>query len=269
MSTSATTYNIDDKLDELRINGYVVFERFIAVDKVDRIRDAFLPILENVAEREGDSRSTTDRGDVRTGCGRANHVRRYAVHVPWIPPFSDPDIYEHSVLLEMLERYWSTDVFHLTCYHSNTPYPGSTFQHWHRDGGVASLVPHVGLETCPHFGVKFPLVDTCEENGSFEVIPGTQYLANPDMESRYDEILTKGDYPSRRLDLQKGDLWIQDPRTLHRGTPNVAAGPRPELVICYSLPWISNTRQMEIERKEYDQLSERGKNMLTRARVVG
>ena len=32
------------------------------------------------------------------------------------------------------------------------------------------------------------------------------------MEGRYDEILTRGDYPSRRLNLMKGDLWIQDPR---------------------------------------------------------
>ena len=265
---TSRTYNLDDKLDELRINGYVVFEQLIDHGTIDRIREAFMPLLENVVEREEISPSDKEHGDILIGCGRRNHVRRYSCHVPWIEPFTDPEIYEHPVVMETFERYWGTDDFHLTCYHSNTPYPGSSFQHWHRDGGVHKLVPHVGLETCPHFGIKFPLVDTSEENGSFEVLPGTQYLANPDLEGRYDEILTKGDYPSRRLDLNKGDLWIQDPRALHRGTPNRATAPRPELVICYSLPWINNTRPMQIARHDYERLSERGKKMMTRAAIT-
>ena len=45
------------------------------------------------------------------------------------------------------------------------------------------MVPHVGLEVCPHFGIKFPLVDTYEENGSFEILPATQYLADPELEN--------------------------------------------------------------------------------------
>ena len=266
MFQSSPSYDLDDKLDELRINGYVVFEQFIEHSKIDRIRAAFMPLLEHVVEREEASPSDKEHGEVLNGCGRRNHVRRYTCQVPWIEPFADPDIYEHPMLLEWLERYWETDDFHLTCYHSNTPYPGSTFQHWHRDGGVHKLVPHVGLETCPHFGVKFPLVDTTEENGSFEVLPGTQYLARPDMEGRYDEILTKGAYPTRRLNLRKGDMWIQDPRALHRGTPNGATEPRPELVLCYSLPWISNTRQMDVADADWERLSDRGERMLSRSR---
>ena len=33
--------------------------------------------------------------------------------------------------------------------------------------------------------------------------------------------------------VTRGTLWVQDPRALHRGTPNRSHGPRPELVICY------------------------------------
>ena len=264
----ATADDLDDKLDELRINGYVVFEQFIAHEKIDRIRDAFMPLLEHIVAREEASPSDAEHGDVLTGCGRRNHVRRYTCHVPWIEPFADPDIYENPILLETLERYRETDDFHLTCYHSNTPYSGSTYQHWHRDGGVHKMVPHVGVETCPLFGIKFPLVDTDEKNGSFEVLPGTQYLARPDMEGRYDEILTKGEYPGRRLNLKKGDLWIQDPRTLHRGTPNQADEPRPELVLCYALPWFRPNRNIEIAAAEFECLSARGKQMFSKAQVV-
>ena len=197
MFQSSPSYDLDDKLDELRINGYVVFEQFIDQSKIDRIRAAFMPLLEHVVEREEASPSDKEHGEVLNGCGRRNHVRRY---------------------------------------------------------------------TCPHFGVKFPLEATTEENGSFEVLPGTQYLARPDMEGRYDEILTKGAYPTRRLNLRKGDMWIQDPRALHRGTPNGATEPRPELVLCYSLPWISNTRQMEVADADWERLSDRGERMLSRSR---
>ena len=132
------------------------------------------------------------------------------------------------------------------------------------------LAPHVGLEVCPHFGIKFPLVDTYEENGSFEILPATQYLADPELENCYDEVLTKGDFPTaRRLNLKKGTLWIQDPRTLHRGTPNRADHVRPELVICYSLPWFAMRKPIEMTQTEYDKLSERGREMFSRCEVIG
>ena len=86
----------------------------------------------------------------------------------------------------------------------------------------------------------------------------------------YDEVLTKGDFPTaRRLNLKKGTLWIQDPRTLHRGTPNRADHVRPELVICYSLPWFAMRKPIEMTQTEYDKLSERGREMLSRCEVIG
>ena len=256
-------------MDELKINGYAVLEDLIPVDKIEQMHAAFMPLLEYVRERESKSPSSEEHGDLRTGHGRMQLPHRYTLNVPWMPPFSDPEVYENPVLLEFLERYWGTDDFHITCYHSNNPYPGTEFQHWHRDGGISRLTPHVGLETCPHFGIKFPLVDTSEENGSIEVLPSTQYLADPALEQRYDEVLLKGNFPSsHRLNMKKGTTWIQDPRTLHRGTPNRADHPRPELVICYSLPWFAMKRQIEMSQAQFDALSERGKKLLSRKKIV-
>ena len=128
--------------------------------------------------------------------------------------------------------------------------------------------PHVGLEVCPHFGIKIPLVDTVENNGSFEIIPGTQYLADPEMEDRYHEIIEGGDFCTRRLNMNKGALWIQDPRPIHRGTPNNSDLPRPELVIAYSLPWFTPAQYVEMTRQDFDRLSERGRRMLRQCRFI-
>ena len=266
MTTAPGDFDLDLKVAELKISGFTAFEGLVAPEKIDRVREAFMPRLDRLKARESHEIHPKERGEVRTGKGRQQFVNRYTMHVPWEPPFSDPEIYENPVVLAFLERYWGTDDFHVTCYHSNNPYPGSEYQPWHRD--IHLVTPHVGLPICPHFGVKFPLVDTSEENGSFEVMPGTQYLADPDMEKTYDDVLLRGDFPpAHRLNLKKGTFWVQDPRTLHRGTPNRSDHARGELVICYSLPWF-RTSTIEMAKAEYEKLSDRGRAMLSRSSIV-
>ncbi len=46
MQNTQPKYDLDLKLAELKINGYVMFEDFIPGEKVDRIREAFMPLLE-------------------------------------------------------------------------------------------------------------------------------------------------------------------------------------------------------------------------------
>jgi len=112
-------------------------------------------------------------------------------------------------------------------------------------------------------------VDTSEENGSIEVLPSTQYIANPDLEGRYDEVLTQGDFPSaRRLNMKKGTMWIQDVRTLHRGTPNTSNGPRPEIVVCYGLSWLSIGHAVQVPPETYEQFSERARRLFEFCQVV-
>ena len=173
------SYDLDLKLAEMKINGYVIFEELFPVETIDRIRAAFMPVMEQVREktrgldpdlpRPERQVFIHGRSDERLVLqGQIQNLNRYTVYVPWEQPFADPAMYEHPVVLEFLERYWETTEYHVTCYHSNVPYPGSDYQGWHRD--IPLLVPHVGLSTCPHLGFKIPLVDTSEENGSFEVM---------------------------------------------------------------------------------------------------
>jgi hypothetical protein len=208
-----------------------------------------------------------------SGRGRADWPVRRS---PRTPPCSRcwrrlacPEIAENPTLLALLEAYWETDDFLVTCLHSNTPYPGSTHQNWHRD--IKLMAPHVAMERVPHFGVKFPLVDTTVENGSFEVLPSTQFLADPHLEGDYNDIVESGTYPHRtRINMKRGTLWVQDPRALHRGTPNRSDAPRPELVICYSLRWAAPlmTRPLWVGEREFEQLSERGRKLFERATIL-
>ena len=125
----------------------------------------------------------------------------------------------------------------------------------------------MGLNTCPILGVKFPLVETSKLNGSIEVLPSTQYISDPDLEGRYNEVLTRGNFSSaHRLNMKKGTVWIQDPRTLHRGTPNTSTEARPGIVVCYGLSWIGITQLVQVLPETYEGLSKRGKNCSNSAR---
>ena len=65
---------------------------------------------------------------------------------------------------------------------------------------------------------------------------------------------------------------MQDTRALHRGTPNRSDGPRPELVICYSLRWaaplLTGRRPIWIGAHEREQLSERGRKLFGQAKIL-
>jgi ectoine hydroxylase-related dioxygenase (phytanoyl-CoA dioxygenase family) len=212
-------------LDELYINGFAVMEDAIPIPTIERIHAEFLPMLEHVRHREHEL-GRDESGDIRVGCGHLQHPNRYTLHWPWEGGLACREIAENPTLLALLEAYWETDDFLVSCLHSNTPYPGSTHQNWHRD--IKLMAPHVAMTKVPHLGVKFPLVDTSVENGSFEVLPSTQFLSDPHLEGDYNDIVESGSYPHRtRVNMKRGTLWVQDPRALHRGTPNRSDGPMP------------------------------------------
>ena len=268
---SATTYDLDLKLTEFKINGFAVFEDLLDLGLIERMAAGFAPVLE--AHRANDDERTPTTA--RTGDGPAQNLNRYNTVVPWRQPFADPAVFEHPVVLEFLERYWESDDFVIAAYGSNTPYPDSIYQRWHRD-----IRPHpgvIGQPTTPVVGMKFPLVDTEEQNGSFEVLPGTQYISDPELfprrfsddEHELDDLLEVGDFPAKqRLNLRRGTLWIQDGRTLHRGTPNLTDRPRPELSLAYRQSWYNLDPPVETTSDEFDRLSERGQRLMRQCRIV-
>jgi ectoine hydroxylase-related dioxygenase (phytanoyl-CoA dioxygenase family) len=233
---AASHIDLELKLAELKINGFCVLEQIVPVALIDACAAAFMPLLDAVRERDPgpDTKFSEEVGDPHVGMGKLQQTgggpaetkvpspHRYTLTVPWVKPFADRQLYENPTVLALLEQYWGSEAFHITNYHSNNPRPGSRQQHWHRDTGIARDMPWHSFATVPCVGVKFPFVDTNEKNGSIEVLPCTQYLADPDMETQYESLLLRGDFRTRRLNLKRGDCWIQDIRTLHRGTANTS-----------------------------------------------
>ena len=257
---ASTTYDTGQLLEEWRINGFVVFEDIIPEETIDRIREAWIPIREQDVTNQGPLPS---RGE-----------GRYSVRVPFEQPFVDPEIFEHPRLVEFLEEVLGDD-YVWAHFDSNIPLPScGDYQNWHRD--CPPLFP--GLMTPAYdVGVKFPLVDTSEENGSIEVMPGTQYVTGIEPHWNQDHIFgngaePRGRYSSSRLNLKKGSVWVQDPRVFHRGTPNYSDVPRDELCMGMSQSWYFSQWQHEyiephFPRDLWESLSDHARQVLRWQRV--
>ena len=66
--TTLDSIDLDLRIAEFKINGYVVLEDMLHEETIDRVREAFLPLLQHVKERETEE-SGHEVGDVRTGKG--------------------------------------------------------------------------------------------------------------------------------------------------------------------------------------------------------
>ena len=120
-----------------------------------------------------------------------------------------------------------------------------------------------------------------EDNGSFEVIPSTQYLADSalcekEINGRKNKWFNnvfgsgaehRGRYYPVRLNLKKGSLWMQDGRAFHRGTPNVSDHTRDELCMSFNRPWFNSHWQQEEMKTDFpqdlwDSLSDHARHVL-------
>ena len=263
---------IDQIAQEYLINGYAVIEDLIPPEKVDALHAALMPMLENV--RAANSRILT--GDLATGRGRVCEPHRYKIEMPWMMPFSDPDLYENPVVLQVLERLWGSDDFTISDYISYHPCPGCDALNWHRDGEL--FAENVVLPVFPCMSLKFALVDTSEQNGCFELMPSTHHSGTSALThtpgsgsgGALNELLETGRYPSKmQLHLKRGSAFICDARLIHRGLPNRSDHDRTELGIGYRLPWYDpRNKPLQIMAQDFDELSERGKRLLSECRAA-
>jgi Phytanoyl-CoA dioxygenase (PhyH) len=228
-------------IDQVRNNGYVLFERALPDELVSDMQASFLRLLEAHVATADPNRGTN----------------RYQMHVPFAPPFCDERVIASPFVLPIVEALLGTDCI---CHYmaSDTPLPGSDYQDAHPD--IFPLFPDSGLVLPPYSIVlNVPLVDAREDNGPLEVWPGGthHYVARP---ARVPTLAAT--MPSSRLTMPAGSLLIRDSRMWHRGTPNRSDAPRPNFALVYSRFWLRlRYRPIPIPRATYDGLSPRAQRL--------
>jgi phytanoyl-CoA dioxygenase PhyH len=114
----------------------------------------------------------------------------------------------------------------------DVPLEGAVNQPWHRDFPMPEETRNGGRLTSLAFNLT--TVDTEEDMGPFEIAPGTQWDHSPDFEhGMFPPKAYYGRYEERavRKFPRRGDISARTALTIHRGTTNHSAKPRPVLVL--------------------------------------
>lgn len=142
----------------------------------------------------------------------------------------------------------------------DVPLEGAVNQPWHRDFPMPEETRRERRLTSLAFNVTG--VDTEEDMGPFEIAPGTQWDDSPEFDhdmfppkshyGRYEERAVRK-YP------QRGDISCRTALTIHRGTRNESAKPRPVLVLGVDGPEGNNGDRHDtaVTRPFWDSLPER------------
>jgi ectoine hydroxylase-related dioxygenase (phytanoyl-CoA dioxygenase family) len=235
------------RADQIRVNGYTVLQNALPVEFIAEMRDRFDSLME--AHRRD---YPTNRGD-----------NRYQMYLPFEPPFSSPHLYEHPVVLAIVEAVLGPQIL-WSYLASDTPLPGSDYQRVHSDTRL--LFPETNFSAPPYGLVaNVPLVTVTEENGPLEIWPGgTHYMPGPADIQRLAETME-----SVRLTMEEGGILIRDLRAWHRGTPNRGARSRPNVALVYTRPWYRfEQKPPTLRRSDLERLSEKAQAMLRFATIL-
>ncbi len=228
-------------IEQVRNNGYVLFERALPEDLVFAMREAFSQLLDSHVNS-----TVANRG-----------ANRWQMHVPFAPPFSDERVIANPLVMPIVDALLGEDCI---CHYfaSDTPLPGSDYQQVHPD--IFPLFPESNAVMPPYSLVlNIPLVDATEENGPLEIWPGGthHYVADralvPPLAASME---------SKRMLMPAGSIMLRDSRMWHRGTPNRSTAPRPNFTLIYSRFWLRlRYRPIPISSATYAGLSARAQRL--------
>lgn len=227
-------------VEQIKINGFVLFDSVLPEDLVSGLRAAFTEVFEAfVAETD------PNRG-----------ASRYQMHLPFREPFINPAVIAHPIALSVIDAILGDDC---VCHYfaSDTALPGSEYQAVHSD--IHLLFPETELPVPAYCMVlNIPLVEFRADNGPVEIWPGGTHH----MSSAVDMKALAGPMHSEPVLMGAGSLLIRDARMWHCGTPNRSDAPRTNLAMIFSRRWFKTRYPpIEISRQTYDALPERAQKL--------
>lgn len=254
---------LQDAIDQIKIDGYVIFERVLPASLVTELHTKFTEIFEEHVARTG-----VDTQDVNEETKRGKN--RFLMHLPFIHPFNDPMVITNPIVLQVMDAMLGQDY---TCryFATDTPLPGSDYQGVHSDD--APLFPETDFILPPAALVlNIPLVDTTELNGPMDIWPGGTHRMpeNLNRPKRIQEIAAT--MTPQKVLMPAGSLLIRDLRMWHRGTPNNSDAARPNMALIYNRPWYMRDHvspRIAIPRETYEALSEKGKRLFRLENIIG
>ena len=213
----ATASNTASALDRLETDGYVVLERAVGADVIERVKAELAPYL-------GDD-ALHGRNDFEGFA--TNRVYALLAKAPSIA-----ELVEHDAVVAILDALLLPGYL-LSANLAINLLPGETRQGLHFDDGFYRIPrprPPVGVSAI------WAIDDFTADNGATEIIPGSHRWGT-ETPAEDDERIVSVEMPAGSVVVFLGTLW-------HRGGANRTDGSRLAITPQYCEPWARQQEQM-------------------------
>lgn len=257
-SQSLKPETLELAVEQVKVNGYILFDKVIADEVIQEIRSAFDPLFDEYIERKG----------YNTGTNRAQ------MHLPFVNPFYHELIINNPIAMSVIKKILGEDS-KCVYFASDTAMPGSDYQAVHCDSMPLFQDLSVAL---PAYSLVFnvPLVNTTEENGPLEIWPGGSHLhpdravhdtldgsVNPNLHI----VRAAENMHSEKVYMSAGSIVIRDIRMWHRGTPNRSDKRRTNIALIYNRKWLGSGHEIQIPQETYKGLSDKAKSLFRKEKI--
>lgn len=233
-STIIQPETLTEAATRFRQKGCLVLKALFTPDFVERLHDRFIEQYQTYLH-EADHQHALNVGD-----------KRYKLTVELCPPFNDPHLYAHPLVLPIVKQLLGESCILGGCT-AVVALGGSQEQHIHRDHPW--LFENVMDTLVPTYGIKMiiPLVDLNEEHGTTRMWPGSHVVFD-------DKALNISPVDPQ---IAVGSCMLMDYRVMHGGTLNRSERVRPILYNNYYRPWFRDYQNfkrqptLQISRKAY------------------
>ncbi|MEU9446025.1 phytanoyl-CoA dioxygenase family protein [Streptomyces sp. NPDC048304] len=245
IDSSALDAEVTADVEALYSDGITARKGAFSADWADTLREDIDLAFEEALSRPGGA------------VGRGPNRYYVEIHPEQIRGFVD--LVDHSWVRSLCTAVLGPD-YRIVEVGFDVPLEGAVNQPWHRDFPMPEETRRERRLTSLAFNVT--TVDTTEDMGPFEIAPGTQWDDGPEFEhgmfppkSQYHRYVERAvrKYP------QRGDVSARTALTIHRGTTNRSAQPRPVLVLGVDGPEAHNGERhdLAVTRGFWERLPER------------
>ena len=242
----------EEKLHQLKMNGYCVLEGIIPEDKIDKVRESVVAAQAAHHERaEAELAKTRSRGH-RVGVQGVANLRGVINETQTFAPYLADER-----IMAITDALFGSYV-RISCTDCVINYPGNERGYWHSDWPYnqtnATHIPAPYPDTIMHLSTIWMLTPFGPETGGTYIIPGSHRTDDNPSAAGISGIDRDAPYPTEtQATGPAGSVLLYDSRLWHAVPPNRSDTPRVAIIVRYA-PWWLNLNPTQAGNPEHTRM---------------
>lgn len=244
--------SIEEKLHQLKMNGYCVLEGIIPADKIDEVRKSVVAAQAAHHEKaEAELAKTRSRGH-RVGVQGVANLRGIINETQTFAPYLADER-----IMALTDALFGSYV-RISCTDCVINYPGNERGYWHSDWPYnqtnATHIPAPYPDTIMHLSTIWMLTPFGPKTGGTYIIPGSHRTDDNPSAAGIAGIDPDAPYPTEtQVSGPAGSVLPYDSRLWHAVPPNRSDKPRVAIIVRYA-PWWLNLNSTQAGNPEHTRM---------------